>query len=150
MATEIRTLADLGITPARAWALHQVGLKMGDGTREEEFKRENALLAGYGRGLVRVLHQSFGLLVFYVPDDLPQELFGIGDDEITRDVVAVAFDQRGRPEWRNIGYVDSDDGKFVDVLDINGGSAPLTVDQSLEADAAERERWLAAQKGATA
>jgi hypothetical protein len=139
----IRTLANIGLTPARAWALHQIGFRMmcDKNDRKTEFKRENEIMAGYRRGLVRVLHHSFGLIVFYVPERLPEPLDDEG--ELTGNVIAIAVGAEGRAEWRQIGYVHEPLGHFVDILDINGENAPFTVDHSLDEHAERREGYLA-------
>lgn len=106
-----QTLADLGITPARAWALHKVAADPKD-------YHHRALLDALDSGGARKVHDSFGVVVAYV-QSAPAD-----HTDIETEVWATALiNGCGRPRWRCIGYVD-DRGRFVDHIEVASGDFP--------------------------
>lgn len=116
-ATPFRTLADIGLTPSRAWALHQYV------ACHEEYQKADmwTVWRGLKSGAVRVLHESFGLLVVYVASTLVDEK-GQPVEKYTDAVIAVVPPEKEEAtmrfsnDWRIIGCVISGDGTFEDAL----------------------------------
>lgn len=113
----VRTLADLGMTPARAWALHHV-THSADNHREERWPSYHDLTALS----VRVLHESLDLTVLLVLEDNQKGLNGTSASRGELFSVRMVPHERygAWPEARWIAQVDDDGTLACDQLEMIG------------------------------
>lgn len=102
-----RALADVGLTPARAWALHRYV------AQADADVPGTVVHGGLRAEAIRIIHESFGCIVAFVANDIE------GDDDggRTGNILVGATTKEGRFVWRTIGYVWPD-GRFTDFVDI--------------------------------
>ncbi|MBL8720105.1 MAG: hypothetical protein JNL79_29230 [Myxococcales bacterium] len=115
LTAKVRTLADLGLNPRRAYGLHALG----DASVRPAAMFESLVASGR----LRVLYWSFGLAV--VIDE--------GDDlDTIGDVLSFGWSKGGAGalELKCIGCLDGDDGSLVDLVDMAGDDLTLPFTRS--------------------